>query len=142
MKLIRVLILFLSGIVLMISCSKSPEDKIMELAPRFQKALCSKMIECSKDDIAKIPPQYRATLPAFMQSEEGCVTYFKENFDKAREQRKSQKRELTAETVASFEACIAGLETTTCEPFKARGGQKLGVPGCENLEKISKPESP
>ncbi|TGL28254.1 hypothetical protein EHQ52_18470 [Leptospira koniambonensis] len=142
MKYIKIIMLLSIAGLALGNCSKSPEQKVMELAPRLQLALCSKMLECGKDEIEKIPPQYRSSLPPFMQSQEACVSYFKESFDKAREQRKERKEEVTPEMVQSFETCVIELEKASCEPFKNGRGKRLGIPGCENLTKIGQPESP
>ncbi|TGK00237.1 hypothetical protein EHQ53_09985 [Leptospira langatensis] len=140
MKYTKILMFLLSGTLFMVSCSKSPEEKLNELVPRFQKAICSKTIECTKDELEKIPAQYRNMIPPFMQSEENCVSHFKEEFEKAKQRRTEKKEQVTPEMVSTFEACISGLEASTCEPFKSSRGKKLNIPGCEDLEKLTKPE--
>ncbi|WP_039933876.1 LA_2478/LA_2722/LA_4182 family protein [Leptospira inadai] len=116
--------------------SKSPEEKLMELAPRFQKAMCSKTIECTKDEIAKVPAQYRNMIPAFMQSEEACVAHFKESFEKSKKERQEKKQEVTPDMVTAFETCVDAVEKSNCDLYKGKG--KHTIPGCEGLEKFSK----
>ncbi|TGK12413.1 hypothetical protein EHO60_09205 [Leptospira fletcheri] len=117
--------------------SKSPEERLMELAPKFQKVMCSKTIECTKDELAKVPAQYRNMIPPFMQSEENCEAYFKENFEKARKARQEKKQEVTSEMVTSFETCIAAVEKTTCDFYKGSHGKQRTIPGCEDMQKFS-----
>ncbi|MEI1278840.1 hypothetical protein V6Z05_10970 [Leptospira venezuelensis] len=142
MKYIKIIMLLSFAGLAFANCSKSPEQKILELGPRFQLAFCSKVIECGKEEIEKIPPKYRNTLPAFLQSQEACVTYFKENFDQAREQRKLKKEEATPEMAQEFEKCVSALEKSTCEVFQKKETKHVGIPGCEGLPKIAQPESP
>lgn len=121
------------------SCSKSPEERLADLAPRFQKAMCSKTIECTKDELAKIPPQYRAMIPPMLQSEEACVTFFAQKYEEQKKKREEKKEKITEEMVSAYEQCVKGIETTTCEPFKSqKGGGAARIPGCESLEKFSK----
>ncbi|TGN07201.1 LA_2478/LA_2722/LA_4182 family protein [Leptospira ilyithenensis] len=126
------------GLLFLSACkgSASPEAKLLELAPKFQKAMCSKSIECTKDEFAKIPPAYRNMIPSFMQSEENCVAFFKEKFDEAQKKRAIEKKEVTEEMVSTFETCISALEKTSCELYKGSKG-KVSIPGCENMEKYS-----
>ncbi len=138
MKYLKTLILLFSGIVLLSACSKSPEEKLGSLVPRFQKAMCSKTIECTKDELAQIPAEYRNMIPAFLQSEDACVSYFQENFEKAKKEREEKKEKVTEEMVSAFESCVKGLESSTCEPFKGKRGGKIAIPGCENLDQFSK----
>ncbi|EMJ97343.1 hypothetical protein AB3N61_04080 [Leptospira sp. WS58.C1] len=142
MKYIKNIMLLSIAVFALVNCSKSPEQKIMELGPRFQLAFCSKVIECGKEEIEKIPPKYRNTLPAFLQSQEACVTFFKENFDQAREQRKAKREEATPEMAQEFENCVSALEKSTCDMFQREKSKQLGVPGCEGLRKIAQPEIP
>ncbi|MEI7013145.1 LA_2478/LA_2722/LA_4182 family protein [Leptospira licerasiae] len=142
MKYIKNLMLLSTAVFIAVNCSKSPEQKIQELGPRFQLAFCSKIIECGKGEIEKIPPKYRNTLPTFLQSQEACVTYFKENFDQAKEQRKLKREEATPEMAQEFENCVSALEKSSCELFQKKETKQLGVPGCEGLPKIAQPDIP
>jgi hypothetical protein len=121
------------------ACNKasvSPETRMLELVPKFQKAMCSKTIECTKDEFAKIPPQYKNMIPAFMQSEENCIVFFNEKFEEAKKKRKEEKKEVTNEQVIAFESCITALDKTSCDTFKGAKG-KVAIPGCEAAEKFS-----
>jgi len=126
------------GLISVVACkgSASPEAKLLELAPKFQKTMCSKTIECTKDEFAKIPPAYRNMIPPFMQSEENCITFFKGKFDEAHKKRVTEKKEVTVEMVNAFESCISALEKTSCEVYKGGKG-KVAIPGCEDMEKYS-----
>lgn len=116
--------------------SESPEAKLNSLVPKFQQAMCSKTIECTKDEFAKIPAEYKNMIPAFMQSEEKCVAFFNEKMEEAKKKRLEEKKEITAEQVQAFETCIAALDKTTCDTFKGAKG-KVTIPGCEAAEKFS-----
>lgn len=126
-------------LVMLAACGKmtmSPEAKMMELVPKFQKAMCSKTIGCTKDEFAKIPPEYKNMIPAFMQSEEKCVAFFDSKMKESDKKRIEEKKEITMEQVQAFETCINSLETLNCDAFKGAKG-KISVPGCEEAEKLS-----
>ncbi|BDA80065.1 hypothetical protein LPTSP3_g29950 [Leptospira kobayashii] len=126
------------GILSLFACkgSVSPEAKLLELTPKFQKVMCNKSIECTKDELAKIPAAYRNLIPPFMQSEENCISFFKGKFDEAQKKRETEKKEVTEEMVNAFETCISAMEKSSCDVYKGTKG-KLNIPGCENMEKYS-----
>ncbi|GBF50332.1 hypothetical protein LPTSP4_18570 [Leptospira ryugenii] len=113
--------------------SQSPEEKLVEILPKFQNVLCSKMMECSKAEMAQIPEQYRSMIPPFMQSQEKCVGFFNQKFEEGKKQRQEEKREITMEEVNAFESCINALDKTNCSAFK---DGKPSIPGCEALESL------
>jgi len=129
-------LIVLFALLVTIACNKSPEAKLTELVPKFQKAMCSKTIECTKDEFAKIPPQYKNMIPAFMQSEDKCIAYFDEKMKDADKKRKEEKQEVSANQVLAFEKCITALEKLSCETFKG-AKEKVSIPDCEEAEKYS-----
>ncbi|WP_244926564.1 LA_2478/LA_2722/LA_4182 family protein [Leptospira wolffii] len=139
MKRITALMLSASVFLFLATCSKSPEERLLDLAPRFQKAMCAKTIECTKDELEKIPAQYRSMVPQMLQSEDACVTFFQQKFEEQKKLREEKKEKITEEMVNAYEKCVKGLETTTCDPFKGQrgGGGPARIPGCEDLEKFS-----
>ncbi len=112
---------------------KSPEEQLIELAPKFQKAICAKTIGCTKDQFEKIPPQFRSMIPPFMQSEENCVAFFSQKFEEAKKERETSKKELTQEMVDSISTCITALEGTSCDVFQGNKGEGVKIPGCESI---------
>ncbi|GBF40749.1 lipoprotein [Leptospira ellinghausenii] len=116
--------------------SQSPEAKLKELVPKFQKTMCSKTIECTKDEFAKIPPAYRNMIPPFMQSEENCITFFDQKMKEAEKKRIEEKKEVTEEQVQAFEKCILAFDKLTCDTFKGAKG-KVSIPECEEAQKYS-----
>ncbi|TGL72124.1 LA_2478/LA_2722/LA_4182 family protein [Leptospira jelokensis] len=116
--------------------SQSPEAKLKELVPQFQKTMCSKTIECTKDEFAKIPPAYRNMIPPFMQSEENCISFFDEKMKEAEKKRIEEKREVTADQVEAFEKCISAFGKLTCDSFKG-AKEKVSIPECEEAQKLS-----
>ncbi|TGL56470.1 hypothetical protein EHQ58_17790 [Leptospira ognonensis] len=132
-------LLFGLTLLFFVACGKSsesPEAKLKDLVPKFQKAMCSKTIGCTKDEFAKIPPEYKNMIPAFMQSEEKCVAFFDEKMKEGEKKRIEEKREITAEQVQAFETCISAIEKTTCDTFKGAKGN-VSIPGCEAAQKFS-----
>jgi hypothetical protein len=132
---------FISMLVVfsLVACGKSaesPESKMIDLVPKFQKAMCAKTIGCTKDEFAKIPPEFKNMIPPFMQSEEKCVTFFDNKMKEADKKRIEEKKELTMEQVNAFEKCIIAIESTSCDAFKGEK-EKVTIPGCEEAEKLS-----
>ncbi len=132
-------LLIMASVCIFVACGKSsesPEAKLTELVPKFQKAMCSKTIECTKDEFAKIPPEYKNMIPAFLQSEASCITFFDQKMKEADKKRIEEKKEVTAEQVQAFEKCIDALEKLSCEPFKG-AKEKVSIPECEEAQKYS-----
>jgi hypothetical protein len=131
--------LFLFMLLFLFACNKlsqSPEAKLKDLVPKFQKTMCSKTIECTKDEFAKIPPAYRNMIPPFMLSEENCISFFDQKMKEAEKKRIEEKREVTAEQVEAFENCISAFGKLTCESFKGSKDQ-MKIPECEEAQKLS-----
>ncbi|PJZ69654.1 hypothetical protein CH373_09140 [Leptospira perolatii] len=137
MKLLMASMAALVAFCFLADCkTKSPEERLKELAPKVQEVMCTKMIDCTKDEMAKLPPEYKNLMPAFMQSKESCTAFMKESFDKSQKQREERNEKVTPEMVDAFESCMASMEKTTCEAFKnSKGG---AIPGCEKLSEFSK----
>jgi hypothetical protein len=134
--IIRIIPLMFVGSILSFCGGSSPEAKLMELAPKFQKAMCSKTIECTKDEMAKIPAEYKNMVPAFMQSEENCVAFFKTKFEESEKSRAESKKPVTEEMVSAMETCINSLEATSCDIFQ-NSKEKVTIPGCEKMESLT-----
>ncbi|XDD43698.1 hypothetical protein AB3N58_04915 [Leptospira sp. WS60.C2] len=123
----------------LLACNKltqSPEERLKSLVPKFQKTMCSKTIECTKDEFAKIPPAYRNMVPPFMQSEENCIAFFDTKMKEAEKKRETQKIEVTANQVDAFEKCITAFEKLTCDSFKGGKGP-VSIPECEEAQKFT-----
>ncbi|MGV3667927.1 MAG: LA_2478/LA_2722/LA_4182 family protein [Leptospira bouyouniensis] len=139
MKFLSKTIITLLTLLSFMACNKlsqSPEAKLKELVPKFQKTMCSKTIECTKDEFAKIPPAYRNMIPPFMQSEENCISFFEQKMKEAEKKRIEEKKEVTAEQVESFEKCINAFGKLTCDSFKG-AKEKVNIPECEEAQKLS-----
>ncbi|XDD47504.1 hypothetical protein AB3N60_05300 [Leptospira sp. WS39.C2] len=116
--------------------SQSPETRVKELMPKFQKTMCSKTIECTKDEFAKIPPSYRNMIPPFMQSEENCITFFDQKMKEAEKKRIEDKKEITMEQVDAFENCIVAFEKLSCDHFK-NAKENVSIPECAEVQKLT-----
>lgn len=117
---------------------KSPEERMTELLPKVIEVTCSKMIDCGKEELAKIPENMRNMIPDMMQSKDKCIAFMKEQEKKSKEMSpNAQKEKITNEEITAAESCIKGMEAAKCEDLKNQKGPG-SIPGCDSLQKIMK----
>ena len=116
--------------------SSQIEARLSELKSDLEKTICTKTIDCAKQEISKIPLAHRNMIPAFMQSESACLSFFKTKFEEAEKKQIEKNFKMTNAILDDYESCISALEKTSCEEYTGTTGQ-LKISGCENMKKYS-----